>query len=458
MRYKKQHSIDKRPSIHVGLISGLLLILILAGVCGVAAVKLFSEDTAGDEQIKGPTVNTETTVLDYSSIPAYNSAEEYGDYYFTKTGFNVRCPQYSEYKRIDGCYVLGRIYLKLSDISDGFYKDIPEKATVSRGIYSMCLVDGEKYVSINLLTAEFGLSPLFYSDNNNIDLVYRGNTSESVMSEPAAELKTAYIRLEDIAPNGPYGGHYTDTNLAKLRIMSDYLKDRGHGFYIALIMWYKDPLNNVDNNLTENINLYNASFLYTMDYLISNGGKIVLHGMTHQYGDSVSAVGDEYGKDSPYASDKQFRNRIVQTKEMARLLCFEDDAFEFPHYTATPNQIEIASEFFDVIYQQKQPSATPGHIETLKNGEKITYFIPTPADYVQSVYDKDGMLQRMEQSVSEGKELSLFYHPNLDFSYIGMSVTTERTLSYKYPDNAVLPSILSKAVSLGYKFAELKEN
>lgn len=47
---------------------------------------------------------------------------------------------------------------------------------------------------------------------------------------------------------------------------------------------YIDPSQNIDNSLADNMNMYNADFIYTLDYFTFRRGLIGLHGYTHQNG------------------------------------------------------------------------------------------------------------------------------------------------------------------------------
>lgn len=404
----------------------------------------------------------EAELLTLSEIPDFYSDNITSDneYELCKKSFNLRFPCDESYSSLTTYLVKGRIYLPEALVKEKLDASFESSVREQNGIYSVCRVDGTVYVNLNYVTECTGIFPFFFSDNKNIDIVYfdRSTIYHDITASEADAKKSAYIRLEDICPSGPSSERYSDNGLAKLRMMSDYLSENHQKFYIALIMWYKNPEKGIDNNLTENVDLYNASFIYTIDYMRANGGSIVLHGLTHQFENSVSADGDEYGKTGPYSSDDACRRRMEETIATAQKLGWESTAFEFPHYTATAKQLKIAEEYFDIVYQQKQPSKKPGLIEIVSKGKRKVAYIPTPADYVQSVYDKDGIVQRLTASAQNGQEVSLFFHPSLDFNLIFYGVSDTRQLTVNYDNGAILRTVIRTISNAGYSFKLFAQN
>ena len=399
---------------------------------------------------------SEAKTLTFSEIHNFysNNINSDDEYALCAKTFNFRFPGDESYSELTTYLIKGRIYLPEALVKEKLDASFEPVVREQNGIYSVCRVDGTVYANLNYVTECTGIFPFFFSDNKNIDIVYldRSTICRDITAAEADSKKSAYIRLEDICPSGASSERYSDNGLAKLRMMSDYLSENHQKFYIALIMWYKNPAKGIDNNLTENVNLYNASFIYTIDYMRANGGSVVLHGLTHQFENSVSADGDEYGKTGPYSSDNACRRRMEETIATAQKLGWESTAFEFPHYTATAKQLKIAEEYFDIVYQQKQPSKKPGFIEIVSKGKRKVAYIPTPADYVQSVYDKDGIVQRLNESAKNGQEVSLFFHPSLDFSLIFYGISDSRQLTVNYADGAILRTVIRAISDDGYSF------
>ncbi len=267
-----------------------------------------------------------------------------------------------------------------------------------------------------------------------------------------------YIRLEDVMADGAYnnGVYYYDAtyssyNLEKFRAMGEYLDSRGHKFYIAWIPVYVDPTRGVVNNVIENECLYNADFIYSLDWMRIHGGSIVLHGYTHQQYDTISSVGNEFGGDTEYTVE-EMSQRMDKAIEMAKTLGYEYEIFEFPHYALIESSRALAEEKFDVIYQYgPQVSA---QIETVESNGKTVRYVPTPPDYVYSAYDNT-IWDRLDYAYNNGQLMSMFFHPTIDFNYCGMR--TEDGVHYWTYDeeNGFLPRILDKIEGYGYGFSHL---
>lgn len=319
-------------------------------------------------------------------------------------------------------------------------------------------VNNINYISLCKFLPKFGFVPVFNSKDNIIDIFYEKinddlNKQNTNISENS---KTAFIRLEDIMADGKdENAAYTDEGLEKLRIISDYLSERNQKFYIAWIPLYKNPAQNSENDLTKTFDTYNASFLYTLDYIIENGGKIGLHGFTHQWKDDKSSVGFEFGKDTPF-SEQECVDRMLKAKEIARDLGFKQSFFEFPHYSATSNHMRYAEKYFDVIYQQCMTSKTNGYIEKItKSDGKVVTYIPTPADYLHSRYSLNELIDRMNSNKKDGLLLSLFFHPNIDFEFIGVQTLESGVRTWYYPEYAPLPTIVNETLKDNYTFKVL---
>lgn len=308
------------------------------------------------------------------------------------------------------------------------------------------------YVSMFLLLNNTSYQPVFNTNINRVDIFYSQNNI--AYNYKTDENKgAAYLRLEDIMADGKdTGGFYDDIGLEKLRTISDYLNKNNQAFYIAWIPVYKNPANNFENYLTKNFNLYNSSFLYTLDYLVKNGGKIGMHGYTHQYNNDKSADGYEFGAKTPF-SDVECINRMLEAKKVARDLGYKVTFFEFPHYAATSDQLRYAEKYFDAIYQQDWSVITKGYIAewTRSSGKKVKY-VPTPADYVYNKYDIDGINSRIDDSIKKGMIVSLFYHPRIDFDAIGMK-TENNIRACTIAEDSIIYKVVNKVLSKNLSFS-----
>ncbi|MBR1738280.1 MAG: DUF2334 domain-containing protein, partial [Firmicutes bacterium] len=232
-------------------------------------------------------------------------------------------------------YANGRLYLPLNDVVSFlgatmtksannyniFYNGkslllsaiVSDNAPVKPLIYS----NNKPYISFYTLNKALGLVPVFDTLNNVVDIYYDGASptiNNSPLVKPSANAKKAYLRLEDITADGEDpNAVYTDDGLEKLRVIGSYLHYRNQEFYIAWIPIYYNPKAKIYNDISTRYNLYNASFIYTLDHLIDNGGHIGLHGLTHQYNNEITAIGYEFDENSPL-NDAQMMSRMIQAK------------------------------------------------------------------------------------------------------------------------------------------------
>src|SRR5262249_15142492 len=141
-------------------------------------------------------------------------------------------------------------------------------------------------------------------------------------NQPHQEERKALLRLEDIS---------VEDDIDKLREIADYLAERGVPFQIALIPIFKDPATGEEIYLSDR-----PQFVRTIRYMVSKGGLVVMHGVTHQYrgrsGDDFE-FWDRAGNrpiqgDSPTLVDQKLRDGLAE--------CFRNGIYpvtwETPHY------------------------------------------------------------------------------------------------------------------------------
>lgn len=325
--------------------------------------------------------------------------------------------------------------------------------TLCDDIYPKRLINknGVAYVSLFKLLAGSGYEPIFNSKANSVNILLAQRNMDYNL-KPSGAVNEGFLRFEDIMADGMDSeGYYNDLGLEKLRAISDYLYKNGQSFYVAWIPLYKNPKNNIENNLTTDFNLYNASFLYTLDYLAYRGGKIGLHGYTHQYNNDKSADGYEFGANTPF-SDAQCIERMLAAKKTARDLGYEVSFFEFPHYAATQDQLRYAEKYFDVIYQQDTTVQTKGYVVNWKraNGKVIKY-VPTPADYILNKYDIEGINSRIDNCIKTKQVVSLFYHPRIDFDIV-QTRTEGNVRICEIKSNTIIYQVVDKVLKNNISF------
>jgi hypothetical protein len=313
--------------------------------------------------------------------------------------------------------------------------------------------DNKEYVSLYELLEPFDLVPVVNIKYQRIDIV-ANTTNKRVEADSTAE--KAYIRLEDIVADGLDTNtepNYTVENIEKLRYTAQYLYENGADYYVAFIPRYVNGATDYSNDLLNDFNLYNAYFLYVLDYMADHGGHIGAHGYTHQYGKDVSAVGYEWGAATPYSYNEQVQ-RFILARQTVEALGYRCEFFEFPHYGATDAQLRMAEQYFPIIYQQfNAPNLLNILTYTQRSGKKV-YYLPTPAEYVKHRGDRDGILERLQKCLTQKYTMSLYYHPAVDVNYMTVDTVSGKRV-WSYTEAGVLPAVADFIKTHGYRFVSL---
>ncbi len=165
----------------------------------------------------------------------------------------------------------------------------------------------------------------------------------------------ALVRLEDVNAKTP-----TKSLLA----LTDHLAEKNIPFSIAVIPRYLDPLGVSNNGEAEDIMFSEAtSLINTLKYMTENGGSIVMHGYTHQYGNIRNPENALSGTD--YEFWNVVDNQLIDGETQQSLLEVLDQgltdltasgfapyAWTTPHYQASPLAYKTFPERFDATYQR----------------------------------------------------------------------------------------------------------
>ncbi|MBR0140301.1 MAG: DUF2334 domain-containing protein [Firmicutes bacterium] len=312
--------------------------------------------------------------------------------------------------------------------------------------------EGEEYISLADASLAWGLEVLF-TDEEKIFVWERKEPEWPVPQGLEKAQDPCYIRLEDIMADGGLNGRFTHENLQKLRVMASYLSAVTEGYYIAWIPLYVNPGLSVKNDISRDVSFYNADFVFTLDCMTACGGRIGLHGLSHQKKDEVSADGYEFGKRCGLSKD-EIVQKFNDAKDIASRLGYEVSFWEFPHYEATKKQADLAAESFDLIYQCHPDHKNDRALDRRMYGEREVVFLPTPADYVYSEYDKDGILERLA-SLSGDDARSLFMHPSMDYRNIYIRKDGKTAVPY-YDAEGILPAVVLRMAAEGRVFSCVK--
>ena len=261
--------------------------------------------------------------------------------------------------------------------------------------------------------------------------------------------KDAYIRFEDVSAGDVYA---KQDSLEKLRVITDYMADECQNFSLGWVPRYINTSLNIDNDISKDNSFPNANFLFTLDYLVNRGDSIGIHGYTHQYEDTNSIAGIEFGDDG-YSTESATRNRVESAINLATKLNIPYAFWETPHYHATVKQQAIFEEYFKVIYEPSLSKYNKKIITSERNG--ITKFVPAPLSNIKND-DVIPMLKSF-QSKPSNVEMSLFYHPSIEIDSVHVSLISDGTINTTYDDNSILKQMISCISDLGYSFKSIND-
>lgn len=165
----------------------------------------------------------------------------------------------------------------------------------------------------------------------------------------------AMVRLEDVGAL---------VSVSAMRQLTDYLSKRRIPFSIATIPLYRDPLGKYNGGVPEEIPLALATGLKgALNYAIPRGGKIVMHGYTHQYDSMANPHTGVSGDDFEFWNS--VANRPVDEDStdwagdrldsgLADLTSngYTPFAWEAPHYQSSPLSIAAVPPRFRTTYQR----------------------------------------------------------------------------------------------------------
>ena len=189
--------------------------------------------------------------------------------------------------------------------------------------------------------------------------------------------RRAIMRIEDVNPT---------TSPDEMRAIADYLHSQGVPFAVSVVPRYVDPFGFYNRGLPEYLPMSQApEFLSALDYMVSRGGVIVLHGYTHQHDSTLNpytgVTGDDFefqrvvmdGSGAltylgpvPGDSEAWAASRVASARHELRACGFTEVAWETPHYAASAADYRAFASLFPATIQRVIyfPTHTPPAAET----------------------------------------------------------------------------------------------
>jgi len=309
------------------------------------------------------------------------------------------------------------------------------------------------YIGFSDFSHMLNLYTRWDKDNKMITCKTNGFNNLNVTQYHSKIDQVGFIRFEDVGLSAqPYDKNYFE----KLRIIANYMNEKQIPYHIAWIPRYIIPNIKVDNDpLTKN-NFAIAEMVYSLDYFTTHNGIVGLHGYTHQFGDSQSAIGFEFGKHEP--STTVFRTKIKKAIETASYLDIPINFFEVPHYSITPAQNRIAEEYFKILYYPFNDYG-PKNIDLTKPQlspyNKSSHYISTPLDYIPT--GKEDITLANIKTFDIKNMGSIFFHPSLENNYISLTEDSNGTPTFTYKDDSTLKKLLDVLEYKGYKITRVTD-
>lgn len=192
----------------------------------------------------------------------------------------------------------------------------------------------------------------------------------------------ALVRLEDV-------NAFTTT--ASMKSLTDYLSGMHIPFSIATIPLYEDPLGAYNGGVSLTVHLAQATGLkQSLNYALARGGKVVMHGYTHQYNSTPNRENAVSGNDYEFWFATQNRpvdedsvqwasTRLSAGLQELKVNGYTPFAWEAPHYQSSPLAMKAVPPLFKSTYQRAvyYTSDTPNLNSTAPNHDySVGQFFP----------------------------------------------------------------------------------
>jgi uncharacterized protein YdaL len=206
-----------------------------------------------------------------------------------------------------------------------------------------------------------GENPMSYIGEND-RYVILSDLLFDLLAPTTPERHRAMVRLEDVGP---------DSDPEDLIAAADYLSSEGVPFSFGVYTVYKDP-NNVNGRGTT-IRMRDAKDVVSaINYMISKGGTMIMHGYTHQYESIANPYNGISGDDFEFFSAHIDAENYVRfdgpvpndsaswalarvdaaTAEFKAARLPQPTIFEFPHYAGSGTDYRAIRTRFSTRYER----------------------------------------------------------------------------------------------------------
>jgi uncharacterized protein YdaL len=285
------------------------------------------------------------------------------------------------------------------------------------------------------------------------------------------ERHRALVRIEDVDATA---------DPATLRAIADYMASVGVPFSVATIPVYQDPRGVYNGGVPETIRMRNTpQVVNALNYMVSKGGTIVMHGYTHQYSNvknpytGVSADDFEFYRSiidandyvvyvGPVPGDTQLwaSGRIKNAfQELAAARLPTPTIFEYPHYAGSDADSRAVRASFATVYHRgiyfggTLAGTTPNYQHAIQLflpyttkdvygfnviPENLGNYEPEPSNHNSARLVPDLLATAAINRVIRDGVASFFFHPYYDIALLKQLVQGIKNAGYTF----VAPSAL----------------
>ncbi len=250
--------------------------------------------------------------------------------------------------------------------------------------------------------------PLYYIFSDYLYDLFNINASHS---------GKIFVRIEDVHP-------FRDCS--KLKKIADYLYSENIPFMIALIPSF---LNTETGKYTTISDM--PEFKETIQYMVSKGGSVVLHGYSHQYYKTETGEGYEFWdskKDAPLKEN--IHNFVYDRISKGVNECLKNGiyplAFEPPHYAMSQDGYIELKKYFSTIVAHYQPSdmgfSTNSFPFEIKNSRHFNILLPENLGFVETKKEEESIKEILHNykdlKIVRNYNGGFFFHPYKNISYL----------------------------------------
>lgn len=285
----------------------------------------------------------------------------------------------------------------------------------------------------------FADSPFSYVAESDRYLFF-ADYLHDILEQPHETKHYALIRIEDVTP-------MDDPD--KLRTIADILSSRDIPFLVGVVPFYVDPFAGVRVSLSDKPELVDA-----LRYMVSNGGTIVMHGITHQYR-GITAVDYEFWDEM---TNRPIQNEtpegIARKIEMGIQEFMKNDlnplVWETPHYTASFELYTTVARYFNSACEQRLA------LENSDYSQQFPYIIERDL-FGQKIYPENlgyvpldsniAVSQQAVQKILTGARANLLVRDGFASAFF-----------HSFLDPSLLITLVEGLQNLGYTFYNVRED